>query len=87
MARPFFPMRPVANRAMGPPPATRPTATFPFATEWLFFRGFAKDMSQASAISLPFSRRSPSYQGDRRDGSSSQSHKDCPAHASKPVGP
>src|SRR5438876_3475035 len=69
----FLPMR-RGNRAMGPPPATRPTPTS--HCDRTARSRLAKLMSHARAISLPFPVARPPDRGDRHEGRSSQAHED-----------
>ena len=72
------------NRAMGPPPATRPTPTS--HCDKSAFSRLAKLMSQASASSLPFPVARPRISAIETNGARVRRTRTS-GHASRPVGP
>ena len=73
------------RRAMGPPPATRPTPTS--HCEKTAFSRLAKLMSAAKVISLPLPVARPADQGNRHKGRASQAYQDIRPPPPSPVGP
>src|SRR5437016_5559212 len=79
----FLPMR-RGNRAMGPPPATRPTPTS--HCDRTASSRLAKLMSHARAISLPFPVARPRIKAIDTKGARVRRTR-MSGHASRPVGP